>query len=112
MASRQEITESLRAGLSTVRARGQHVARVLRARTDVAVTRRRLHKAQAELGLAAFTALEAGQGLSPGEASVEPLLVRLRGLNVELSQAELALQQLLDGDAEAQAAEPAPATEP
>jgi hypothetical protein len=112
MASRQEITDSLRAGLNTVRARGQHVARVLRARTDVAVTRRRLHKAQAELGLVAFTALEAGQGLSPDDASVEPLLIRLRGLNVELSQAELALQQLLDGDGGAQAAASTPANEP
>jgi hypothetical protein len=95
MVSRQEIAEVLKARLASVKERGRAMAQILKARADIAATRRRLRRVFAELGEEAFNRLEAGKELTPGDAGVDPLLVRIRGLQAELAQQEVVLQQII-----------------
>lgn len=95
MVSRQAITEALKARLISVKERGLVMAQVLKARADIAATRRRLRRVFAELGEETFNRLETGKGLAPGDPGADPLLVRIRGLQAELTQQEVVLQQIL-----------------
>ena len=99
MATRDEITQRIRARFSDVRERTRILARALKARGEIAAARRRLRAAFAELGEEVYARLS--QGIA-GEWQEDELLqefrLRVDGLKAEVRQRERALAVILAND--------------
>jgi len=98
MPTREEITETIKAQFANVRERGRILAQALRARADIAATRRRLRATFADLGEEVYERMAAGpdQGWSD-DADLAAYKARIEGLKAELGQREKALKEILEG---------------
>lgn len=92
---RMNITGSIRARLTDVRKRGKAFAQGLGVRADIAVIRRRLRKAFAELGERAYEEMAAGRAKGWEDVpSLAEFRTRIEGLNVEIHQREQKLTEI------------------
>ena len=105
MATKEEITETIKAQFANVRERGRIMARALRARADIAATRRRLRATHADLGEEVYARMEADPAWG-GDEDLTAYKIRIDGLKAELGQREKALKEILGGrEKEVEAAE-------
>ncbi|HIL08337.1 MAG TPA: hypothetical protein EYG11_06515 [Candidatus Latescibacteria bacterium] len=99
MRTKEEITRTIRAQFVNVRERGRILALGLKARADIAGTRRRLRSTFADLGETVYAKLDAGEAVDLAE-NLGEFKLRIEGLKAELRQREEALKVILDGEAE------------
>ncbi len=97
MASREEITETLKAQFASVKERGKVLAQTLKARTDIAATRRRMRSAFADLGEEVYGRMAADQEGAWSDDALDAYKARIEGLQAELNQQELVLQEVMAG---------------
>ena len=108
MASKEEITEAIRAQFASVRERGRVLARALKARADIAATRRRLRGALADLGEEVYGRMAADEkGPWSKDAELADHRTRIEGVKAELRQRERALQEIMEGRGEEEEVEEA-----
>jgi hypothetical protein len=92
----RDITGSIRARFADVRKRGKVFAQGLGVRADIAVVRRRLRRAFAELGEYVYGEMAAGRVKgwedTPGLAAFR---IRIEGLKVEMHQREEKLIEIM-----------------
>ena len=97
MATKRQITEVLKERFANVAEHGRVLGLALKARADIAVTRRRLRSTLADLGEKVYTCMESGQA---GELVNDPLLVsfqeRITGLKAELRLQEAGLKEIVE----------------
>lgn len=103
MRSKEEITATLKAQFANARVRGKIMAQALKARADIAATRRRLRATFAELGEEAYDRIASGQ--IDSDAGLADFTTRIEGLQVELRQREEALEQIVSAPAPSTPAE-------
>jgi hypothetical protein len=96
MRSKEEITDTIKAQFSNIRERGKVLAQALKARADIAATRRRLRSTFADLGEAVYARIDRGEWAQDG--SLDDFKLRIEGLKAELRQREEALKQIVAGD--------------
>lgn len=96
MRSKEEITDILKAQFANVRERGKVLAQALKARADIAATRRRLRSTFADLGEAVYGRIDSGEFAQDG--SLDDFKLRIEGLKAELRQREDALKTIVEGD--------------
>jgi exonuclease VII small subunit len=96
MPSKEEISNAIKVQFANVRERGKILAQALKARADIAATRRRLRLTFADLGEAIYTRLESGE-LELDSATTD-FKLRIEGLKAELRQREGALKSIVEGD--------------
>lgn len=101
MASEKGITGTIKTRFAHVRERAGLMAQALKARAEIAATRRRLRGAYADLGEEVYGRIVAS---SPGPWSEDSVLqefrVRIDGVKAEVRQREKALERLLEKRAE------------
>ena len=97
MATKRQIAEVLKERFANVAEHGRVLGLALKARADIAVTRRRLRSTLADLGEKFYTRMESGQA---GELGNDPLLVsfqeRITGLKAELRLQEAGLKEIVE----------------
>jgi len=97
MATKRQITEVLKERFANVAEHGRVLGLALKARADIAVTRRRLRSTLADLGEKVYTCMESGQA---GELVNDPLLVsfqeRITGLKTELRLQEAGVKEIVE----------------
>jgi len=96
MRSKEEITDTIKAQFANVRERGKVLAQALKARADIAATRRRLRSTFADLGEAVYGRIDSGELAQDG--SLDDFKLRIEGLKAELRQREEALKLIVAGD--------------
>ena len=108
MASKEEITETIKSQLTNVRERGRVLAQALKARTDIAATRRRLRAAFADLGQEVYGRMkDGGDGPWNEDEEMATYRTRIEGVQAELKQRERVLKDILeDKGKKEEAAEP------
>lgn len=94
MASKEEITETIKAQFANVKDRGKMLAQALKARADIAATRRRLRTAFADLGEETYGRMTAGSWEEDDELSTYK--IRIEGVKAELKQQEKALKNIVE----------------
>ena len=94
MRTKEEITETIRTQFVNVRERGRILAKALKARADIAATRRRLRSTYADLGEAFYANLNAGEAMDLAEG-LDDFKLRIEGLKAELRQREEALKEII-----------------
>lgn len=104
MRTKEEITQTIRTQFVNVRERGRVLAHALKARADIAATRRRLRSTFADLGEVVYTRLDAGETVDLVE-DLGDYKLRIEGLKAELRQREEALKKIIAGETAAEAAE-------
>ena len=110
MASRDEITETIKARFAHVKERGRILARALKVRADIAAVRRRLRAAFAELGEEVYERML--EGTWEGDETLQTYKARIEGVKAELRQREEALRKILEEKGkENEESEPSPAAE-
>jgi hypothetical protein len=96
MATKKQITDVLKERFANVVERGRVLGLALKARADIAVTRRRLRSTLADLGEKIYARMESDQA---GELGHDPLLVsfqeRISGLKAELRLQEAELKEIV-----------------
>ncbi len=92
MRSKEEITDAIKAQFVNVRERGKILAHALKARADIAATRRRLRSTFADLGETVYARIDSGEFAS--DASLDDFKLRIEGLKAELRQREEALKTI------------------
>ncbi|MBT4497045.1 MAG: hypothetical protein HOC74_04950 [Gemmatimonadetes bacterium] len=98
MASKEEITETLKAQFTSIKERGKVLAQMLKARADIAATRRRMRSVFADLGEEVYGRMAADQeGAWSGDDAFDAYKARIEGLQAELNQQELVLQEVMAG---------------
>jgi hypothetical protein len=98
MASKEEIAEAIRIQFANVKERGRVLAQALKARADIAATRRRLRSAFADLGEEIYARMTAGEkGPWSEDVELEDFRTRIEGVKAELRQRERALQEIMAG---------------
>ena len=97
MATKRQIAEVLKERFANVAEHGRVLGLALKARADIAVTRRRLRSTLVDLGEKFYTRMESGQA---GELGNDPLLVsfqeRITGLKAELRLQEAGLMEIVE----------------
>jgi len=97
MATKRQIAEVLKERFANVAEHGRVLGLALKARADIAVTRRRLRSTLADLGEKFYTRMDSGQA---GELGNDPLLVsfqeRITGLKAELRLQEAGLKEIVE----------------
>ena len=99
MRTKEEITQAIKTQFINVRERGRILALALKARADIAATRRRLRSTFADLGEATYERLEEGKTVDWGE-NMGDYKLRIEGLQAELRQREDALKKIVEGGKE------------
>ncbi len=85
MPTKQQITETLKERFADVAERGRVLGHALKARADIAVTRRRLRSTLADLGENIYTRMASGSLPELGDdAMLTSLQERITGLKAEL----------------------------
>ena len=108
MTSKEEITEAIRAQFASVKERGRVLAQALKARADIAATRRRLRGAFADLGEEVYGRMAADeQGPWSEDVELTDHQMRIEGVKAELRQRERALQSIMAGEEEEEESEEA-----
>jgi hypothetical protein len=97
MASKEEITETLKAQFASIKERGKVLAQALKARTDIAATRRRMRAVFADLGEEVYGRMAADQEGAWSDDAFDAYKARIEGLQAELNQQELVLQEVMAG---------------
>lgn len=101
MTSKEEITEAIRAQFASVKERGRVLAQALKARADIAATRRRLRGAFADLGEEVYGRMVADeQGPWSEDVELTDHQTRIEGVKAELRQRERTLQGIMAGGEE------------
>ena len=101
MASKEEIAEAIRAQFANIKERGRVLAQALKARADIAATRRRLRGAFADLGEEVYGRMTADEkGPWSKDAELADHRTRIEGVKAELRQRERALQEIMEGGGE------------
>lgn len=96
MASRGEIAETLRDRFETVKERARIFAHALKARADIAATRRRLRNAYADLGQEVYRKMSGGLAAAwTADADLADFQRRIDGVQAELRQHERALEEVM-----------------
>jgi len=103
MRSKEEITDTIKAQFANVRERGRVLAQALKARADIAATRRRLRSTFADLGEVVYARIDSGEFAQ--DESLEDFKLRIEGLKAELRQREEALKTIVAGDGADEATE-------
>jgi len=113
MATKEEITEQIKARFASVRERARVLAHAMKVRAEIVAVRRRLRSACADLGEEVYSRLvrQAGATLK-ADATLQEFRVRIDGLHAELHQRERALAEILEGGKGAEAAADEPAVPP
>ena len=97
MVTKRRIAEVLKGRFVDVAERGRVLGLAFKARADIAVTRRRLRSALADLGEKIYSRMESGQA---GELGKDTQLVsfqaRITGLKTELRLQEAALEEIVE----------------
>ncbi len=93
MRSKEELTAMLKAQFANARVRGKIMAQALKARADIAATRRRLRATFAELGKEVYGRIAGGQ--IDSDAALADFATRIEGLHLELRQREEALEKIV-----------------
>ena len=93
MASKEEITGMIKAQFANMKVRGRVLGQALKARADIAATRRRLRTAFADLGEKTYGRMAAGGWKEDAELSTYK--VRIEGIKAELQQQETALKEIV-----------------
>ena len=106
MRTKEEITETIRTQFVNVRERGRILAQALKARADIAATRRRLRSTYADLGEAVYANLDAGEAMDAAEG-LDDFKLRIEGLKAELRQREEALKEIIAVEEEEEVGESA-----
>tara|TARA_B100000530_G_C15665817_1_gene372225 strand:- start:127 stop:453 length:327 start_codon:yes stop_codon:yes gene_type:complete len=106
MRTKEEITETIRTQFVNVRERGRILAQALKARADIAATRRRLRSTYADLGESVYANLNAGEAMDATEG-LDDFKLRIEGLKAELRQREEALKEIIAVKEEEELAESA-----
>ena len=96
MRSKEEITETIKTQFTNMRERGKVLAQALKARADIAATRRRLRSTFADLGEAVYARIDSGEFAQDG--SLDDFKLRIEGLKAELRQREEALKRIVADD--------------
>ena len=96
MRSKEEITDAIKTQFSNVRERGKVLAQALKARADIAATRRRLRSTFADLGETVYSRIDSGE--FGQDASLADFKLRIEGLKAELRQREEALKVIVGGN--------------
>ncbi len=96
MRSKEEITDVIKMQFANMRERGKVLAQALKARADIAATRRRLRLTFADLGEIMYTRLASGE-LEPDSTTTD-FKLRIEGLKAELRQRESALKSIMAGE--------------
>ena len=109
MASKEEITETIRTQFAHVKERGRVLARALRVRADIAATRRRLRTAFAELGEEVYERMLSGEWKDDPE--LETYKARIEGVKAELKQREKSLKEIIEPSPRESAVEEEPVDE-
>ena len=99
MRTKEEITKTIRTQFVNVRERGRILAQALKARADIAATRRRLRSTFADLGEAVYAKLDAGEAVDLAD-NLSDFKLRIEGLKAELRQREEALKVIMEGEEE------------
>ncbi|MEW6749788.1 MAG: hypothetical protein AB1505_02275 [Candidatus Latescibacterota bacterium] len=96
MARKEEIAETIRERFETVKERGKILAQALKARADIAATRRRLRNAYADLGEEVYQRMASGQGGTwTSDPDVTDFRRRIDGVRAELRQRERTLEEIM-----------------
>jgi hypothetical protein len=99
MVSKQEIAQTIKEQFANVKERGRVLAQALKARADIAATRRRLRATFADLGEAAYEKMAAGKaGDLSNDAEMADFRARVEGLKAELKQREKALKEIMEAE--------------
>ena len=95
MRTKEEITQTIKEQFVNVRERGRVLAQALKARADIAATRRRLRSTFADLGEAIYARLDAGESVDL--EGMGDYKLRIEGLKAELRQREESLKEIMEG---------------
>ena len=98
MRTKEEITQTIKEQFVNVRERGRVLAQALKARADIAATRRRLRSTFADLGEAIYARLDAGESVDL--EGMGDYKLRIEGLKAELRQREESLKEIMEGGKE------------
>ena len=95
MRTKEEITQTIKEQFVNVRERGRVLAQALKARADIAATRRRLRSTFADLGEAIYARLDAGESVDL--EGIGDYKLRIEGLKAELRRREEDLKRTMGG---------------
>ena len=95
MATKKQLTDVLRERFADVADRGRVMGQALKARADMAVTRRRMRSTFAELGEAIYARMAAGEGVDLQEGRWTSFQERVVGLKAELLTQEARLHEIM-----------------
>jgi hypothetical protein len=97
MVTRDQITQQLKARISSVKERAGVLAQALKERAEIAAARRRLRGACADLGEEVYRRMGAQQGQAVEvDAALLEYRARIDGVHAELRQRERALATILE----------------
>ena len=95
MRTKEEITQTIKEQFVNVRERGRVLAQALKARADIAATRRRMRSTFADLGEAVYARLDAGESVDL--EGIGDYKLRIEGLKAELRRCEEDLKKIMEG---------------
>ena len=108
MASKKEISETIKSQFAGVRKRARVLGQGLKARADIAASRRRLRAAFADLGAEVYERMVSGTSTDGADDVLQEFRVRIDGVKAEVRQRERALAEVLarDGAGDEDAVDP------